>query len=623
MYCGDETASFIGDIGSHTCRFGYGGEDNPKMVVSSYVNMHHRSLVPSCLSSLKKNGTGGSASSSYNDPIQSILRRPTCSRGPSQHEGSLNDEMNTKMNNLQPIVNPDEFLQQGEAITNWEALDVAWHAGMNTLRAKDTLKHTKGGTPYTLTTQTHAGLVASTTIPSTTTAMAAGDGKCVHPLLAITPGMTHSGSGTGDRYGAALQRHQYIQYTEFIMESLEASSMFLAPTPMLAAFSHGRQTALVVDVGAGGTRVTPVLDGLVLHHSQRRSGRGGDWLDHVTWRAMMEYKDSGTKNSSNESTQGMSPSSSSSTSTILPRYQIRQQRQRDYNTTSFLCSPLYHQWAMQDLMYEFRSSPHMTLSPLDPTDWDGFRTPFTSTTTTTTTTSSSDSSKATTVPATPSSPMRVSPSKDPDGSKQSTPQKSSKDEDGDVNMDTMPESSADSSHALPPSSANHCYVLPDGTQIDLSSSPSNSSIGGQDFCRIPELLFTETIPFSTTSSLSPSSLHYHTLSRAPIHQLIRESLLAVGDVDVRKELASHILVTGGASVVDQFEVRLSSHVSNLIPTLACKQPKVIASRHNIERSCAGWIGASILTSLGSFQQLWLSRTEYEEYGATLACQRFP
>jgi actin-like protein 6A len=53
------------------------------------------------------------------------------------------------------------------------------------------------------------------------------------------------------------------------------------------------------------------------------------------------------------------------------------------------------------------------------------------------------------------------------------------------------------------------------------------------------------------------------------------------------------------------------------------KPKVVASRNNVERSCAPWIGASILTSLGSFQQLWLSRTEYEEYGATMGIQRFP
>ena len=35
MYCGDETGAFIGDVGSKTSRFGYGGEDCPKVVIPS------------------------------------------------------------------------------------------------------------------------------------------------------------------------------------------------------------------------------------------------------------------------------------------------------------------------------------------------------------------------------------------------------------------------------------------------------------------------------------------------------------------------------------------------------------------------------------------------------------
>ncbi|CAN0513107.1 unnamed protein product, partial [Ectocarpus sp. 12 AP-2014] len=35
MYCGDEVATIVGDIGADTCKFGYGGEDSPKHVFSS------------------------------------------------------------------------------------------------------------------------------------------------------------------------------------------------------------------------------------------------------------------------------------------------------------------------------------------------------------------------------------------------------------------------------------------------------------------------------------------------------------------------------------------------------------------------------------------------------------
>jgi actin-like protein 6A len=472
MYCGDETGSFIGDVGSHSCRFGYGGEDNPKMVVSSYVsNKQH--LAPSALSPRLAE-----------QELESILRTPT-------------------FTSEEPIVDPTQFLVQGDSVQSWDALEVAWKSSMEALRATDTLKHTLGGTP------------CSTTVKSTNTA---GDGKCVHPILAITPGFTHF-AGYGANYCAAVNREQYVKTTELLMESIQASAVFLAPSSMLSAFSLGRQTALVVDIGAGGCRVTPIVDGLVLEQAQRRNGRGGDWLNHVSWKALLQQK-----------------------LTPTPRYLLRKQVHAK--------SPLFHQWAMQELMYELRTAPHVTLD-----FWSqDARVPFT------------------------------------------------------------PVPSDDSSSESPPSTPTAdplTYQLPDGTSIDLST-PT-----GKDFCRIPELLFTDDVPFGSTAP--PSNLP--TLSDLPLHRLIQQSLLAVADVDVRKDLAGCICLVGGASVVPNLEARLSAELTALLPTMV--KPKVTASRNTVERSCAAWIGASVLTSLGSFQQLWLSRTEYEEYGTTLGIQRFP
>jgi actin-related protein 4 len=44
--------------------------------------------------------------------------------------------------------------------------------------------------------------------------------------------------------------------------------------------------------------------------------------------------------------------------------------------------------------------------------------------------------------------------------------------------------------------------------------------------------------------------------------------------------------------------------------------KTHASAISTERKYAGWIGGSILASLGTFQQLWISKQEYEEEGAS-------
>lgn len=55
-------------------------------------------------------------------------------------------------------------------------------------------------------------------------------------------------------------------------------------------------------------------------------------------------------------------------------------------------------------------------------------------------------------------------------------------------------------------------------------------------------------------------------------------------------------------------VKLIYHVSQSM------RLKIISANSSSERRYGAWIGGSILSSLGSFQQMWLSRQEYEESG---------
>jgi actin-related protein len=503
MYCGDETGSFIGEIGSGVCKFGYGGEDNPKLVTSPYVVSEGERRYMS------------SSSLHFNEDkqqMESILRMPI----------SDDDQL--------PITNPNSFLRQGDIVEHWDNVQTCWEISMNILHAKDTLKHTKGGTPYTRTTKNKIAQEASSSTEFET------DQVCVHPILAITPGYTHC-DGYGQEYIAAMKREQYTKYTELLIESIGASSMFLAPSPMLAAFSLGRQTAVIVDIGASGSCVTPIVDGLVLKHSQRRNGRGGDWLGNITWKAILEQ----TK-----------------LKQIQPRYMTMNKKSKPSS------SSIFYRRAIYDLMYEIRTEPFITLHDMDS---NNNRIPFLS--------GKVDSSSS--AAASPGSPMDTS------------------------NDDIIITESQ--------------YQLPDGTTIDLSTS------FGQDLCQLPELLFSDTLPFTSTSTEQEQSTLLPTMSTAPLHKLVHESLLAVGDVDVRKELAGSICLVGGTSLLPNIDTRLSQEVTKMLPSFV--RPKIVASKISVERSCASWIGGSILTSLGSFQQLWLSKAEYDEYGATLAVQRFP
>ena len=165
-------------------------------------------------------------------------------------------------------MDPNAFLQQGDLIQDWDAFEHVYQTSFDVPRVRDPLKHSSGGKP------------TSETIKSSM-----GEGKCPHPLLIVDSGCTHSVDGDAD-----AQVKQRMKITEICMETLDASAMLVAPTPMLAAFSYGRQTGTVVDTGAGGYRVTPIVDGLLLKSAQRPNRRGGDWLGNVQWEGLLQEK---------------------------------------------------------------------------------------------------------------------------------------------------------------------------------------------------------------------------------------------------------------------------------------------------------------------------------------------
>ena len=103
-------------------------------------------------------------------------------------------------------------------------------------------------------------------------------------------------------------------------------------------------------------------------------------------------------------------------------------------------------------------------------------------------------------------------------------------------------------------------------------------------------------------------------------QLILENINKC-DVDVRKDLFGSILLAGGGSLFGSLRERLEVELHDAAPTNV--RVKVTASANAVERKFATWIGGSILASLGSFQQMWMSKQEYEEHGAQLVHKKCP
>jgi actin-related protein len=141
----------------------------------------------------------------------------------------------------------------------------------------------------------------------------------------------------------------------------------------------------------------------------------------------------------------------------------------------------------------------------------------------------------------------------------------------------------DSAMASGTSFGDRTYELPDGQVI---------SVGNEQF-RVVEALF------------SPSFLG---MEQPGLHELVFNAINKC-DVDIRKDLYTNIVLCGGSTCFNGLAERLSREVTAMCPSTM--KVKVVAPP---ERKYSSWIGGSICASLSTFQQMWITRDDYDETG---------
>ncbi|XP_051134818.1 actin-related protein 4 [Andrographis paniculata] len=151
------------------------------------------------------------------------------------------------------------------------------------------------------------------------------------------------------------------------------------------------------------------------------------------------------------------------------------------------------------------------------------------------------------------------------------------------------------------------YELPDGQTIEI----------GADRFKIPDVLFNPSLVQTIPGMESSVEMAF---SARGLPQMVIESINKC-DVDIRRELYSSILLSGGTASVQQLKERLEKDLLEESPQAA--RVKVLASGNATERRFSVWIGGSILASLGSFQQMWFSKAEYDEHGASYIQRKCP
>jgi len=130
------------------------------------------------------------------------------------------------------------------------------------------------------------------------------------------------------------------------------------------------------------------------------------------------------------------------------------------------------------------------------------------------------------------------------------------------------------------------YELPDGQTI---------TVGSERF-RCPEVLF------------KPNMIG---IESKGIHDLVFSSIMKC-DIDIRKDLYKNIVMSGGTTMFEGIADRLCEEVKKLAPSGS--DIKIIAPP---ERKYSVWIGGSILASLSTFEEMWVTKEEYDESGPAI------
>lgn len=94
------------------------------------------------------------------------------------------------------------------------------------------------------------------------------------------------------------------------------------------------------------------------------------------------------------------------------------------------------------------------------------------------------------------------------------------------------------------------------------------------------------------------------------------------DIDIRPSLYSSVIVTGGNTLLQGFTDRLNRDLSTKTPP-SMRLKIISGTTGSAERRFSSWIGGSILASLGSFQQMWISKQEFEEGGKSCVERKCP
>jgi actin-related protein 4 len=466
--CADEVSALVLDPGYSSVRAGFAGEDTPKSIIPSYYGEAGGSPTPRL----------------FGDHVIDRPRENMAIKNPLNKDGLVED---------------------------WDAAEALWQhsfaAKLTGLRPNKALQE---------------WLNNPENVPNLQQAMA--DAQDIekpledHPLFMTEPS-----------WNTAKARERCA---EIAIESWGTPAFYIGRQGVMAAFASGKATALIVDIGASNTSVTPVHDGIILKKSVQRSNLAGNFVSSQI--------------------RNMLASNQPEAITITPHYLIKSKTAvdagqpanailRDFPTGFKPPQPSFRRYQEERTLLEFKELVVQV--------WPG-PTPFLSST----------------------------------------------------NGITQEE--------IARGYPGKTFEFPDGYNQLFTS----------DRYKVAESLFDHRayIPQPTTPLQYPDE----TFTSPPTQEqtltaMIRASLSHI-DVDIRPLMLANVVVTGGSSLIPGLTERLNNELQRMFPST---RVRLQAAGNMAERKFGSWIGGSIMASLGTFHQMWISRKEFEEHGSGIVEKR--
>ena len=365
------------------------------------------------------------------------------------------------------------------------------------------------------------------------------------------------------------------QVLECLMEEMNVPSAFLARDATLACFACGRMTGSVVDIGYGGTVVTPVYDGYVEQKGIRKSPMGVLAMDQ----AIVDNLDQ-----------------LSSTRPFLPLYQVRKYSRR---------SDAFHRLARLDVARQAREAgAGVTIAA---------------------------ASVESAVHA-PHVQFKL-----PDGQTVNVPSKMR------LSVSDLLFGKDDKSVSLREESvASHQKEF-----ASLVTAASHAEDDDTEESKAHKELYSEAdavgLPHRKTARISKKKVEFSNrhLQRACVPYLQAEMEYFTSsaipamvcdavfrcDRDQQAQLLGNVVLAGGGACIGPTEQAVSDilreQMEGIIHTHTPGWRVKVLSPGMQERAVLSWLGGSILGSLGSFHDMLITKSEYEEWGTAIVNRKCP